>query len=62
MAKERHISFGPGYDYDPSKTEEENNRAMKEYYKKRGIDIGDITPEEERKILDEAKKQGWQDI
>jgi hypothetical protein len=57
MAKERHISMGPGFRYDTSKTPEENNKARKEYYKKLGIDVRDITPEEERKILDEAKKQ-----
>ena len=55
---DRHISFGPGFRSDDSKSEEENRIARKEYYKKLGIDIGDITPEDEKRVLEEFKK-GW---
>jgi hypothetical protein len=40
MAEKRHIGFGPGYQYDYTKSAEENRALEVEYYKKRyGIDI-----------------------
>jgi hypothetical protein len=62
MAKERCINFGHGYFSDPNKTKEENAMARKEYYKNIGIDISDLTPEKEKEILDEFRKEGLIDF
>ena len=50
---DRHISMGPGFVYDYSKSEEENHVLEREYYKRFGVDIDAITPEEEERILKE---------
>jgi hypothetical protein len=42
------ISFGAGYEKDPTKTAEENFKAMQTYYAKKGIKISDMTPEEKK--------------
>ena len=43
MSKRRKISFGPdGYKWNHKKTSLENWKKMKEYYAKKGIDIGNF--------------------
>ena len=52
----RHINLEAMFTSDPAKSKEENEIAKREHYKKYGIDINDITPEEEKAILEELKK------
>ena len=42
MAKSEKILFGPGYQHDSNKSPEENWEAMREYYAKKGHDIGEM--------------------
>ena len=46
----KRLNFGPGYQYDHNKTQEENRAAMKLYYAKQGEDIKDLTKEEEAEL------------
>jgi len=53
---DRHISMGPGFQYDEQKSEEENRIARKEYYKKIGVDIENISQEEKQTISEMVKR------
>jgi hypothetical protein len=53
--KERHLSLGPDYKYDRSKTPEENALAELEHFKGRGFDVSS-DPEAEKEILETLKK------
>jgi hypothetical protein len=61
MAEKRHIGFGPDYQYDYTKSAEENRVLEVEYYKKKyGIDIEHPDPEikaEMEKYLTDHDKQ-----
>jgi hypothetical protein len=61
MAKnKKRLNFGPGYQYDDSKSHEENVKAMKAYYAKRGEIVKDLTPEEKsenKRILEEMRPE-----
>ena len=47
--KKRHLGFGSDYQYDYSKSIEENRLAELEYFKNKGIDMSS-TPELEERI------------
>jgi len=53
--KERHLSLGPDYKYDRSKTPEENALAELEYFKSKGLDVS-TDPETEKEIQETLKK------
>jgi hypothetical protein len=53
--EERHLGFGPGYQYDHKKSSEENRLAELEYFKSKGIDVSP-DPEMEKEIQDTLKK------
>jgi len=58
MADKR-VLFGSGYEYDVSKTREENWEAMKDYYAEKGIKVGEM-PEQNNeidKMFEEMKPQ-----
>ena len=57
----RHIKMGPMFTSDSNKSKKENEKAIREHYKERGVDIDEITPEEEKAILDMAKRHGFMD-
>ena len=46
MADKKRVLFGTGYEYDINKTREENWKAMKAYYAKLGIDVGEMPPDD----------------
>jgi len=54
--KKPFISLGPGYEYALDKTGEENYNAMKAYYAKKGIHIGNMSPEEKMELDEEIDK------
>jgi len=61
MAERRKISFGPDYPeykWDHKKTPLDNWKEMKEYYAKKGRDIGDfpvMTDEEKANLTEQLK-------
>ena len=59
MGGNKRVLFGPGYEYDGNKTQEENWEAMKAYYAKYGIEIGEMPPHDSEtdKLLEEMKPQ-----
>jgi len=51
MANEKQVvSFGPGYEYDPDKTPDENEKAMKAYYAKIGVEIEELPEKDKEEI------------
>jgi len=59
MADKKRVLFGPGYEYDYNKTQEENWDAMKTYYAKYGIEIGEMPPNDDDidKLFEEMTPQ-----
>ena len=61
MGKGKKILTGPGYKYNYKKTELENWDSAKEFYAKKGVDIGefkemsDVEEAELKKLLENIK-------
>jgi hypothetical protein len=53
--KERHLGFGADYEYDRSKTIEENRLAELEHFKNKGIDVSP-DPDVDKEIKDSVEK------
>jgi len=59
MADKKKVLFGTGYEYDPTKTQEENWEALKAHYAKQGIKYGNMPKDDEDivKVFEELKPQ-----
>jgi len=55
MEENKKLLFGPDFNYDYNKSEEENWKAAKAFYAKKGIDIGEM-PEFTDKDLEKIEK------
>ena len=52
MDNKKKLLFGPDYEYDYKKSPEENWKAAKAFYAKKGIDIGEMPELTEKDFLE----------